>query len=125
MVADPATDAPVPRDGATIGEIMLRGNTVMKGYLKNERATAAAFARRLATTPAISPPGIPTTRIEIKDRSKDIIISGGENMSSLEVEEVLYRHPAGDGGRRRRAARREVGRDALRVRHAEAGRRAP
>jgi fatty-acyl-CoA synthase len=91
-VADPETHAPVPRDGKTIGEVMLRGNTLMKGYLKNEAATAAAFragwfhSGDLAVWHA-------DNYIEIKDRSKDIIISGGENISSLEIEECLYRHP--------------------------------
>jgi fatty-acyl-CoA synthase len=92
MVADPATMAPKPRDGVSIGELMLTGNTLMKGYLKNEAATDAAFAGGsyhsgdLAVWHADG-------SAEVKDRSKDIIISGGENISSLEVEEVLYRHP--------------------------------
>jgi fatty-acyl-CoA synthase len=91
-VAEPETLEPVPRDAERIGEIMLRGNTLMKGYLKNEAATAEAFAGGyyhsgdLAVWHADG-------YIEVKDRSKDIIISGGENISSLEVEEVLYRHP--------------------------------
>jgi fatty-acyl-CoA synthase len=92
MVADPETLAPVPRDGETIGEIMLRGNIVMKGYLANEKATAEAFAGgwyRSGDLAVWHGDGY----IEVKDRSKDIIISGGENISSLEVEEVLYRHP--------------------------------
>ena len=83
----------VPADGVTMGELMLRGNTVMKGYLKNETASASAFAGGYFHTGdlgVIHPDGY----IEIKDRSKDIIISGGENISSLEIEEVLYRHPA-------------------------------
>src|SRR5438094_7669949 len=82
----------VPADGATIGELMLRGNTVMKGYLKNPAATEEAFADGWFHTgdlAVLHPDGY----IEIKDRSKDIIISGGENISSIEVEEVLYRHP--------------------------------
>jgi fatty-acyl-CoA synthase len=93
MVADPETMTPVARDGKTMGEVMLRGNTVMKGYLKNPKATRAAFrggwlhSGDLAVWHA-------DNYMEIKDRSKDIIISGGENISSLEVEEVLYRHPA-------------------------------
>jgi fatty-acyl-CoA synthase len=92
MVADPATMRPVPRDGQTMGEVMLRGNTVMKGYLKNAKATEEAFrggwfhSGDLAVWHADG-------YIEVKDRAKDIIISGGENISSLEVEEVLYRHP--------------------------------
>jgi len=92
MVAAPDTLEPVARDAGHIGEIMLRGNTIMKGYLKNEAATAEAFSGGyyhsgdLAVWHADG-------YIEVKDRSKDIIISGGENISSLEVEEVLYRHP--------------------------------
>ena len=91
-VADPETMLAEPRDGASIGEIMLRGNTLMKGYLKNEAATAEAFAGgyyRSGDLAVWHGDGY----IEVKDRSKDIIISGGENISSLEVEEVLYRHP--------------------------------
>ena len=93
MVADPATLRPVPRDGATLGEVMLRGNTLMKGYLKNPRATGAAFAGGWFHTGDLAV-WHPDGYIEIKDRSKDVIISGGENISSLEVEEALYRHPA-------------------------------
>jgi fatty-acyl-CoA synthase len=93
MVADPETLTPVPRDGKTMGEIMLRGNTVMKGYLKNPRATKAAFRGGWFHSGDLAV-WHPDNYIEIKDRSKDIIISGGENISSLEVEEVLYRHPA-------------------------------
>jgi fatty-acyl-CoA synthase len=91
-VKDPQTMADVPWDGETLGEVMIRGNTVMKGYLKNADATGQAFAGGwfhsgdLAVRHADG-------YIEVKDRSKDIIISGGENISSLEVEEVLYRHP--------------------------------
>jgi fatty-acyl-CoA synthase len=92
-VLDPATLQPVPMDGETIGEIMLRGNTVMKGYLRNPRATEAAFAGGWFHTGDL---GVlhPDGYIEVKDRAKDIVISGGENISSLEVEEVLYAHPA-------------------------------
>ncbi|MGE8497200.1 MAG: acyl-CoA synthetase [Pseudomonas sp.] len=92
MVADPETMEPVPRDGQTIGEILMRGNVVMKGYLKNPTATSEAFkggwfhSGDLAVWHADG-------YVEIKDRSKDIIISGGENISSIEVEDVLYRHP--------------------------------
>jgi fatty-acyl-CoA synthase len=93
MVADPATLSPVPRDGSTLGEVMLRGNTVMKGYLKNPRATDAAFAGGWFHTGDLAV-WHPDGYIEIKDRSKDVIISGGENISSLEVEEALYGHPA-------------------------------
>ncbi len=92
QVADPETHVPVPRDGATIGEVMLRGNTLMKGYLKNPRATTEAFREGWYHTGDL---GVwhPDGYVEVKDRSKDIIISGGENISSLEVEECLYRHP--------------------------------
>ncbi len=91
-VADPLTLAPVPRDGATMGEIFMRGNVVMKGYLKNEKATEEAFAGGWFHTGDL---GVMhgDGYIEIKDRSKDIIISGGENISTIEVESVLYRHP--------------------------------
>jgi fatty-acyl-CoA synthase len=93
MVADPSTIAAVPRDGVTVGEIMIRSNTVMKGYLKNAKATEETLAGgwlRSGDLAVWHPDGA----IEIKDRSKDIIISGGENISSLEVEEVLTQHPA-------------------------------
>jgi fatty-acyl-CoA synthase len=93
MVADPETMAPVPKDARTVGEIMLRGNTVMRGYLKNPAATAEAFRGGWFHTGDLAV-WHPDNYVEIKDRSKDIIISGGENISSLEVEEVLYRHPA-------------------------------
>jgi fatty-acyl-CoA synthase len=91
-VVDPATHAPVPADGATLGELVLRGNTVMKGYLKNSAASAAAFAEGWFHTGDLAVRH-PDGYVEIKDRAKDIIISGGENVSSLEVEECLYRHP--------------------------------
>ena len=92
MVADPASLVPVPADGATMGEIFMRGNIVMKGYLKNPRATQEAFAGGWFHTGDL---GVmhPDGYIELKDRSKDIIISGGENISTIEVEDVLYRHP--------------------------------
>jgi fatty-acyl-CoA synthase len=93
VVLHPDTLAPVPWDGATMGEIMFRGNVTMKGYLKNPAATAAAFAGGWFHTgdlAVVDPDGY----VRIKDRSKDVIISGGENISSIEVEEVLYRHPA-------------------------------
>ncbi len=93
MVADAVTMTPVPRDGRTMGEIMLRGNTVMKGYLANPTATDEAFRGGWFHTGDLAV-WHPDGYVEIKDRSKDIIISGGENISSLEVEEVLYRHPA-------------------------------
>jgi fatty-acyl-CoA synthase len=83
----------VPADGATIGELAMRGNVIMKGYLKNPKATSEVFRNGWFLTGDL---GVmhPDSYVEIKDRSKDIIISGGENISSLEVEEVLYRHPA-------------------------------
>ena len=92
-VMDPATMTPVPRDGQTIGEIMMRGHDVMKGYLKNPEATREAFAGGWFHTGDL---GVmhEDGYVEIKDRSKDIIISGGENISSLEIEGALYRHPA-------------------------------
>jgi fatty-acyl-CoA synthase len=92
-VMDPETMQPVPADGETMGEIMFRGNITMKGYLKNRQATEEAFrggwfhSGDLAVMQADG-------YVKIRDRSKDIIISGGENISSLEVEDVLYRHPA-------------------------------
>ncbi|NBD20300.1 AMP-binding protein [Aquabacterium fontiphilum] len=92
-VLDPITMQPVPADGETMGEIMFRGNIAMKGYLKNAKATQEAFAGGWFHTGDL---GVlyPDGYVKIKDRSKDIIISGGENISSIEVEDVLYRHPA-------------------------------
>jgi fatty-acyl-CoA synthase len=92
-VIDPETMNEVPRDGETIGEVMFRGNIVMKGYLKNEKATREAFAGGWFHTGDL---GVLDAHgyVIIKDRSKDIIISGGENISSVEVEDVLYKHPA-------------------------------
>lgn len=93
IVADPTTYKPVPRDGKTMGEVLFRGNLGMKGYLKNPEATQESFAggwHHSGDLAVVHEDGY----IEIKDRSKDIIISGGENVSSLEVEEVLYTHPA-------------------------------
>ena len=92
-VLDPETMREVPRDGETIGEVMFRGNIVMKGYLKNEKATKEAFAGGWFHTGDL---GVLDEHgyVIIKDRSKDIIISGGENISSVEVEDVLYKHPA-------------------------------
>ncbi len=113
--------AEVPWDGETMGEIMFRGNITMKGYLKNPKATAEAFAGgwfHSGDLAVMQPDGY----VKIKDRSKDIIISGGENITSLEVEDVALPPSGGAGGGGRRAAGREVGRDALRVRRAEAGR---
>jgi fatty-acyl-CoA synthase len=92
-VLDPDTMQPVPRDGETIGEIMFRGNICMKGYLKNDKATREAFAGGWFHTGDLGV-CMPDGYIKIKDRSKDIIISGGENISSVEVEDALYRHPA-------------------------------
>jgi fatty-acyl-CoA synthase len=92
-VIDPETMQAVPRDGETLGEVMFRGNVVMKGYLKNKSASAAAFAGgwfHSGDLGVIHPDGY----IQLKDRSKDIIISGGENISSIEVEDALYKHPA-------------------------------
>jgi fatty-acyl-CoA synthase len=92
IVADPETLEPVPSDGTTIGEVMFRGNIVMKGYLKNPDASRKAFAGGYFHSGDLAvchPDGY----IEIKDRSKDVIISGGENISSIEVESILYRHP--------------------------------
>ena len=93
MVADAATLEPVPHDGETMGEVFMRGNIVMKGYLKNPAATAESFEGGWFHTGDL---GVwhPDGYIELKDRSKDIIISGGENISSIEIEGVMHRHPA-------------------------------
>ena len=92
-VMDPETMTPVPADGETMGEVMMRGNIVMKGYLKNPPATREAFEGGWFHSGDL---GVahPDGYIQLKDRSKDIIISGGENISSIEVEDCLYRHPA-------------------------------
>jgi fatty-acyl-CoA synthase len=92
-IRDPDTMVPVPRDGETLGEVMMRGNVVMKGYLKNKASTAKAFAGGWFHTGDL---GVmyPDGYVQLKDRSKDIIISGGENISSIEVEDALYKHPA-------------------------------
>jgi 3-(methylthio)propionyl---CoA ligase len=93
QVMDPKTMGPVPADGQTLGEVMFRGNIVMKGYLKNPAATEEAFAGgwfHSGDLGVLHPDGY----IQLKDRSKDIIISGGENISSIEVEDVLYKHAA-------------------------------
>ena len=92
-VMDPETMAECPADGTTMGEIMFKGNIVMKGYLKNPRATQEAFAGGWFHTGDLAVME-PDRYVKIKDRSKDIIISGGENISSLEVEDALYRHSA-------------------------------
>jgi fatty-acyl-CoA synthase len=92
-VLDPETMQRVPRDGTTLGEVMFRGNVVMKGYLKNKASTDAAFSGgwfHSGDLGVVHPDGY----IQLKDRSKDIIISGGENISSIEVEDALYKHPA-------------------------------
>ncbi len=92
-VLNPETMEPVPRDGATLGEVMFRGNVVMKGYFRNPKTTREAFAGgwfHSGDLGVVHPDGY----IQLKDRSKDIIISGGENISSIEVEDALYRHPA-------------------------------
>jgi len=92
-VVDPDTMQPVATDGRAMGEVMMRGNSVMKGYLKNREATAAAFAGgwfHSGDLAVMHEDGY----VQIKDRSKDIIISGGENISSIEVEDTLYKHPA-------------------------------
>jgi fatty-acyl-CoA synthase len=92
-VMDPDSMVPVPRDGATIGEIMMRGHDVMKGYFKNREATEEAFRGGWFHTGDLAVMH-PDGYVDIKDRSKDIIISGGENISSIEVEGALSRHPA-------------------------------
>ncbi|MGD9785905.1 MAG: acyl-CoA synthetase [Hyphomicrobiaceae bacterium] len=92
MVADPETMVPLPKDGQTIGEIFMRGNNLMRGYLKNPAATKDAFAGGWFHTGDLAV-WHEDGYVEIKDRSKDIIISGGENISSIEVEDVLYKHP--------------------------------
>ena len=93
QVLDPVSMEPVPRDGETVGEIMFRGNIVMKGYLKNDAATSESFAGgwfHSGDLAVVEPDGY----VRIRDRGKDVIISGGENISSVEVEDVLCRHPA-------------------------------
>ena len=90
---DPETMTPVPNDGETMGEVMFKGNIVMKGYLKNAETTEQSFAGgwfHSGDLGVIEPDGY----LRLKDRSKDIIISGGENISSIEVEDMLYEHPA-------------------------------
>ena len=93
MVADPETYTPVPKDGKTMGEILMRGNVVMKGYYKNKEATETSMRNgwfHSGDLAVVYPDGY----IQIKDRSKDIIISGGENISSVEVENVVAKHPS-------------------------------
>ena len=93
MIADPVTMQPIPKDAETMGEVMMRGNIVMKGYLKNPNASEAAFANGWFHTGDL---GVwhPDGYIALKDRSKDVIISGGENISTIEIEEILYTHPS-------------------------------
>jgi fatty-acyl-CoA synthase len=93
IVGDSKSHRPVPKDGKTIGEILIRSNTVMLGYLKDPQATAETFAGGWLHTGDLAV-WHPTSYVEIKDRGKDIIISGGENISSVEVEIALYKHPA-------------------------------
>ncbi len=93
IVGDPVTNEPVAKDGLTMGEVMFRGNSVMKGYLGNPKTTDATFAGEWYHSGDLAV-WHPNGYVEVKDRSKDVIISGGENISSLEVEDVLYRHPA-------------------------------
>src|SRR6202007_920600 len=92
-VRDSKSMEPVPSDGVTLGEVMFRGNVVMKGYLKNPGATEEAFAGGCFHSGDL---GVlyPDGYVQLKDRSKDIIISGGENISSIEVEDTLLKHPA-------------------------------
>ena len=118
-VLEPGDDGAGAGDGTTLGEVMLRGNTVMKGYLRNPAANREAFAGGWFHTGDL---GVmhPDGYIEVKDRAKDIVISGGENVSTLEVEEVLYAAPRHHGSRRRGAAGREMGRGAACLRHADA-----
>jgi fatty-acyl-CoA synthase len=92
-VIDPESGAPVPWDAETMGEIVIRGNTVMKGYLKDPAATAEAFRDGWFYSGDIAVV-FPDGYIQVRDRAKDVIISGGENISSVEVEGILYRHPA-------------------------------
>lgn len=93
IVGDPLTNEPVAKDGMTMGEVMFRGNSVMKGYLGNPETTDKTFAGEWYHSGDLAV-WHPNGYVEVKDRSKDVIISGGENISSLEVEDVLYRHPA-------------------------------
>ena len=113
----------VPADGSTMGELVLRSNTVMKGYLKNPAATEAAFEDGWFHTGDLAVHH-PDGYVEIKDRSKDIIISGGENISSLEVEDALYRHPQIMEAAVVAKPDPGLGGKPLRLRHVEAGCRA-
>jgi hypothetical protein len=120
-VLDPETMRRVPADGQTMGEIMFRGNIVMKGYLKNPAATDKAFEGGWFHTGDLAVME-PDRYVKIKDRSKDIIISGGENISSHRGGRRAVPPPRGDGLRGGRAARPEVGRDAGGLRRAQARR---
>ena len=120
-VLDPETGEEVPADGETMGEIVFRGNVVMKGYLKNPAATQEAFAGGWFHSGDLAVRE-PDGYVKIKDRAKDVIISGGENISSVEVEDVLYQHPAVAFRRRRRDPDPKWGETPARVRRAE-GRR--
>ncbi len=117
-VLDPETMRPVPADGETMGEVMFRGNVVMRGYLKNPAATEAAFRGGWFHSGDL---GVkhPDGYIQLKDRSKDIIISGGENISSIEVEEALFKHPAVAAAAVVAKPDEKWGGDALRLRGAE------
>ena len=115
----PRDDASVPADGETMGEVMFRGNVVMKGYLKNKASTDKAFAGGWFHSGDL---GVkhPDGYVQLRDRSKDIIISGGENISSIEVEDALFQHPGVQLAAVVARARRQMGRDALRLRRVEA-----
>ena len=119
-VIDPETMTPVPADGKTMGEVMFRGNVVMKGYLKNKASTDGAFAGGWFHSQDL---GVkhPDGYVQLRDRSKDIIISGGENISSIEVEDALFEHPGVQLAAVVARAGRQVGRDAVRFRRNEAG----
>ena len=117
-VLERGTSRRVPADGRTLGEIGVRGNTVMKGYLRNPNASREAFAGGWFRTGDLAVVH-DDNYIEVKDRAKDIIISGGENISTLEIEEALYRHPSVHGSGGGREAGREMGRNAVCIHNAE------
>ena len=96
MVGDPDTLAPLPQDGRSVGELLLRGNTIMKGYLRDPAATEAALAGGWLHTGDLAVRH-PDGYVEILDRAKDIVISGGENIATIEIEDLLHRHPAVQG----------------------------
>ena len=120
IVAKEGSTNEAPWDGETIGEILLKGNTVMRGYLKNPEATDAAFEGGWYHSGDLAVRH-PDGYIEIKDRAKDIIITGGENVSSLEIEETLYRHPKVIGCCGRRQTRSTLGRNTMCIHHLERG----